>query len=150
YYIEVALPDGRVNRTSEIRPRIVRDARSCPSMVGVPETVDAGDIEIFSAGTTRTPEGFDGISKVTSLAGPARERAVAAPPALGRAAPVVPPAAAAPVLPPAAAPAAAAPVPSPSPSTTDYQIGPEDILKVTVYGHEDLTQTVVVQSDGTF
>ena len=32
----------------------------------------------------------------------------------------------------------------------DYQIGPEDILKVTVYGHDDLTQTVVVQSDGTF
>jgi polysaccharide export outer membrane protein len=141
YFIEAALPDGRVNRTSEIRPRIVRDARSCPSMVGVPETVDAGDIEIFSAGTTRKPEGFDGISKVTSLAGPARERAAAAPPA------AAPPAAesAAPVVP-----VAAAPAPSPSPSTPDYQIGPEDILKVTVYGHEDLTQTVVVQSDGTF
>jgi polysaccharide export outer membrane protein len=32
----------------------------------------------------------------------------------------------------------------------DYEIGPEDILKVTVYGHEDLTQTVLVQPDGTF
>lgn len=32
----------------------------------------------------------------------------------------------------------------------DYEIGPEDILKVTVYGHEDLTQTVLVQADGTF
>jgi len=29
-------------------------------------------------------------------------------------------------------------------------MGPEDILRVTVYGNEDLTQTVVVQSDGTF
>src|SRR5882762_50803 len=78
YFIEAALPDGRVNRTSEIRTRIVRDARSCSSMVGVPETVDAGDIEIFSAGTTRKPEGFDGVSKVTSLATPARERTAAA------------------------------------------------------------------------
>ena len=146
YYIEAALPDGRANRTSEIRTRIVREARSCPSMVGVPETVDAGDIEIFSAGTTRKPEGFDGVAKVTSLAGPARERAAAAPAA------VAPPAAAsaAPVAPPPAAPA---PAPFPSPSASlppEYQIGPEDILKVTVYGHEDLTQTVVVQSDGTF
>ncbi|PYQ10238.1 MAG: hypothetical protein DMF83_00720 [Acidobacteria bacterium] len=146
YYIEAALPDGRANRTSEIRTRIVREARSCPSMVGVPETVDAGDIEIFSAGTTRKPEGFDGVAKVTSLAGPARERAAAAPAA------TAPPAAAsaAPVAPPPAAPA---PAPFPSPSASlppEYQIGPEDILKVTVYGHEDLTQTVVVQSDGTF
>lgn len=47
---------------------------------------------------------------------------------------------------------------SPSPSAPvkdtkdakDYLIGAEDILKVTVYGHDDLTQTVVVQSDGTF
>ena len=150
YYIEAALPDGRANRTAEIRPRIVRDARSCPSMVGVPETVDAGDIEIFSAGTTRKPEGFDGISKVTSLAGPAREPAQAAPPAPKKPAPVAPPAAAAAAAAPTPAQAAPAPFPSPSPSTTDYQIGPEDILKVTVYGHEDLTQTVVVQSDGTF
>lgn len=49
----------------------------------------------------------------------------------------------------------AAPAPSPTPPSAakdakDYQIGAEDILKVTVYGHEDLTQTVVVQSDGTF
>ena len=141
YYIEAALPDGRANRTSEIRTRIVREARSCPSMVGVPETVDAGDIEIFSAGTTRKPEGFDGVAKVTSLAGPARERAAAAPPAAASAAPVAP------------RPAAPAPAPFPSPSASlppEYQIGPEDILKVTVYGHEDLTQTVVVQSDGTF
>ena len=141
YYIAASLPGGRVNRTSEITTRIVREARSCPSAVGVPDTVDAGDIEIFSSGTTRKPEGFDGVSQVTSLAGPARERAVAAP---AVAAP-----AAAPVSAEAAPPAPAAP-PSASPAAAEYQIGPEDILKVTVYGHEDLTQTVVVQSDGTF
>jgi polysaccharide export outer membrane protein len=32
----------------------------------------------------------------------------------------------------------------------DYRIGPEDVLKIAVYGHPDLTQTVAVQADGTF
>src|SRR5215207_1383196 len=48
-------------------------------------------------------------------------------------------------------------VPAPTPSTSpapaaeaDYQVGANDILKVTVHGHDDLTQTVVVQSDGRF
>lgn len=35
-------------------------------------------------------------------------------------------------------------------TSEDYLIGADDVLKVTVYGHEDLTQTVVVQVDGTF
>jgi polysaccharide export outer membrane protein len=37
-----------------------------------------------------------------------------------------------------------------APASTDYEVGPQDILRVTVYGHEDLTQTVLVQPDGTF
>jgi polysaccharide export outer membrane protein len=47
------------------------------------------------------------------------------------------------------APQAAAPLPA-GPAHADYQIGPEDLLRITVYGHEDLTQTVLVQPDGTF
>lgn len=47
----------------------------------------------------------------------------------------------APAPPTAAAPAAAA---------SDYRIGPGDILRITVYGHDDLSQTVVVQPAGGF
>jgi polysaccharide export outer membrane protein len=52
--------------------------------------------------------------------------------------------------PPPRPPAPAATQPSAPPGVPDYEIGPEDILKITVYGHEDLTQTVLVQADGTF
>jgi polysaccharide biosynthesis/export protein len=55
--------------------------------------------------------------------------------------------------PPQDVPAQAQQTPAGGPTTTGpagYEIGPEDILKVTVYGHEDLTQTVLVQADGTF
>ncbi len=53
--------------------------------------------------------------------------------------------------PPAAkAPAPAAPAAPALVGQTDYQIGPSDILSVTVYGHPDLTQTLFVQPDGTF
>lgn len=64
-------------------------------------------------------------------------------------------AAQAPARPPAApAPAPAAQAPAPAAAAqlgpADYQIGPADILSVTVYGHPDLTQTILVQPDGTF
>ncbi len=32
----------------------------------------------------------------------------------------------------------------------EYQVGAKDILKITVWGHEDLTRTAVVGADGTF
>jgi polysaccharide export outer membrane protein len=51
---------------------------------------------------------------------------------------------------PAATPAAPTPTPPPARSPNDYEVGVQDILKVAVYGHDDLTQTVVVQADGTF
>jgi polysaccharide export outer membrane protein len=52
--------------------------------------------------------------------------------------------------------AAQAPTPAPTSAAArptavqDYEIGSEDVLKVTVYGHDDLSLSVVVQSDGTF
>lgn len=46
---------------------------------------------------------------------------------------------------------ASSPAPrQPNSGGSQYAIGPDDIVKITVYGHEDLTQTVVVQPDGTF
>jgi polysaccharide biosynthesis/export protein len=56
------------------------------------------------------------------------------------------------------APAPRAPTQAPRPATPaasaersdDYQIGPSDILQVTVYSHDELTHTIVVQPDGTF
>src|SRR6266581_88400 len=120
YYIEASLADGRVSRTSQITTKIVREARACSSVAGVPDTVDAGDIEVFSSGSANKPEGFGGVSKVTPLAGPARGRTTGTSTAAAEGA--------APVAAPAVAPA---PVPSRSPSAAEYQIGPEDILKVT-------------------
>lgn len=47
-------------------------------------------------------------------------------------------------------PAGGAPASSAAPVPSDYRIGPGDILRVTVYGHDDLSQTVVVQPAGGF
>ncbi len=44
----------------------------------------------------------------------------------------------------------AAPAPPPAAAApAEYRIGPQDILAISVFGHDDLTQTVVVQVDGT-
>lgn len=41
-------------------------------------------------------------------------------------------------------------VPASGPGPRADLLGPEDVLRVTVYGHADLTHTVVVEADGTF
>ena len=60
---------------------------------------------------------------------------------------VAPPGPRPPSPPAGVAPVDAAPA---GPVHSDYRIGPGDILRVTVYGHDDLSQTVVVQPAGGF
>jgi polysaccharide export outer membrane protein len=54
----------------------------------------------------------------------------------------------------AASPSPALPLDPPASSAEDagrdYRIGPEDVLRIMVYGHPDLTQTVALQADGAF
>jgi polysaccharide biosynthesis/export protein len=52
----------------------------------------------------------------------------------------------APVAP--ASPAPPLPLPSPSAGVLDYQIGPGDVLQITVFGNEDLSRTPTVQPSG--
>ena len=43
----------------------------------------------------------------------------------------------------------AAPAPAEDASSARHRIGPDDVLRVSVYGHPDLAQDVVVEPDGT-
>jgi polysaccharide export outer membrane protein len=162
YYIAVVGPDGAKARTPELQADVVRTATSCPNPQAVAEIGPSRDVEVLTeAASTRMPDTFSGIARLrrTGSSATAEPRPVPpSRPARARAespltaAPPAEPAASSPA--PAGAPsAAAAAAPAPAPpaaSTGDYEIGPDDILRVIVYGHEDLTQTVVVQSDGTF
>lgn len=47
-------------------------------------------------------------------------------------------------------PAAAPPTAETGPSSAPYPIGPNDVVRVTVYDHPDLSPTVVVEPDGSF
>ena len=43
-----------------------------------------------------------------------------------------------------------APGQTPGSQAQDYRIGPKDVLKVTIWGHDDLSRQVVVSADGSF
>jgi polysaccharide export outer membrane protein len=143
YYIAVVGPDGTKARTPELQAEVVGTAKSCPNPAAVAEVGPSRDVEVLTeAASLRMPDTFSGIARVKrpGSAEAAEPRGHTAKRERPRSNPPLP-----------AAPRAAAlpPVPTAAPAA-DYQIGAEDILRVIVYGHEDLTQTVVVQSDGTF
>jgi polysaccharide export outer membrane protein len=154
YYIEIYAADGTVRKTPEITGDVVKSAESCPEGRRVADAGEEADVRIWTTGTSRSkPKDFAGIDKVM------RERDAAGETAPAGETPAGATAAAPSAATPSASAATSIPPPAPTPTPhplpaieepTEYPVGPEDIVRVVVIGHEDLTQTIVVQSDGTF
>lgn len=156
YYVEAEAQGGGVKRTPELNAQVVKDAKSCPKDGHVAKVGLELEVKVFATtASTAKPKGFAGVSSVT----PASSKAGSAPAAADKeekkdrkgkdrrtqkatTPPVASPSP--PALPEPVQAAAAAATPQ------EYSIGPDDILRVTVFGHEDLTQTLIVQPDGTF
>jgi len=151
---------GELQRTPETKLQVVKDAEACPEGGSVAETLDKGDVTIVaSTESTRKPNGFAGVARVTALSaaqavsttgeGPAAapQSVSATPPP-----PMLPAPAAAPTPLPTAAPLAEPTPPPVRPAVLpgEFPLGPEDVVKITVIGHDDLTLTLIVQSDGSF
>jgi polysaccharide export outer membrane protein len=158
YFIEVVSADGTNRKTPEIRAEVVRRREDCPEGALLAAEADKGDVKVLAtiAGQAK-PREFSGISHIVAPASAAGSE----PPSSGEAAAEtpagppspVPPATAQPQPAPSGVPQAPQPVPPGAlleEPDDGYAIGPGDILKITVFGHEDLTQTVIVQSDGNF
>ena len=149
YYIEIAGADGTIRKTPEITAQVAKSDESCPSGARIADAAEDGDVRVWTAGTSRSkPKDFSGVDKVMRENEAAGENVPAGEsvPAASSSSTVTP----APNNAPLTAPT---PVPTPVPvveEPIEYTIGPEDIVKVTVLGNDDLTQTIVVQSDGTF
>jgi polysaccharide export outer membrane protein len=159
YYIEVMAADGTNRKTPEISAQVVKRREDCPEGAFVAGEAEKGDVRILTTtDSTAKPRDFSGISQVV-----AKTAATTAEASAEEAAPQAP--APSPAPPPATAQAPPSPpsgpepprpelpvIPRPVPEEIEegYAIGPGDILKITVFGHEDLTQAVIVQSDGNF
>jgi polysaccharide biosynthesis/export protein len=147
YYIEIAGADGTVRKTPEITGEVAKSPEACPAGARIADAGPDGDVRVWALGSSRSkPRDFAGVDKVLREGEPAGETVATstgttdAPPASTAVTTAVPP--------PTPAPAA-----TPRPfveESLEYSIGAEDIVKVTVLGHDDLTQTIVVQPDGTF
>jgi polysaccharide export outer membrane protein len=166
--------DGTNTKTPEISAQVVKRRDQCPEGGLVAAEGGEGDVRIASpSGSTAKPDGFSGIARVIAKAeaeaapqdapegeaagAPAQPQAatqaaaVPGPPQRGASEGAGAPAPGAPPTPPApAVPSTATARPPAAGTATDYVVGNGDILRVTVYGHDDLTQTVVVQADGSF
>jgi len=154
YYIEIVGADGAVRKTPEILAEVVKGAEACGEGRRVADAGEDGDVRVWTTGMSRSkPKDFAGVDKVVREGDPAGESA-----ASGTASAATPPAGEVAPSSTASVPLAV-PTPAPTPAATprafvdeqiEFSIGAEDIVKVTVLGHEDLTQTIVVQPDGTF
>jgi polysaccharide export outer membrane protein len=150
YFIEITGADGTVRKTPEITAGVARSAEDCPAGSRVADAAEEGNVRVWTLGSSRSkPRDFTGVDKVLSQSEAAGEAPSA--PAMTRESP---PGNSPPPSPSLSVPAVPQPAATP-PSLAaveemDYSMGPEDIVKISVLGHDDLTQTIVVQSDGTF
>jgi polysaccharide export outer membrane protein len=153
YYIEVVGADGSPRKTPEILAEVVKGADACGEGRRLADAGAEGDVRVWTTGTSRSkPKDFSGVDKVVREGEPAGENAASS------GSTETPPAGEVASSSTVNVPVPAA-TPSPMPAATprpfvdeeiEFSIGAEDIVKVTVLGHEDLTQTIVVQPDGTF
>jgi polysaccharide export outer membrane protein len=156
YYIQATDAAGAVQRTPEISAQIVKRRDACPEGGAIAAEGPEGDIRIYSTTPSpRKPSEYAGVAAVTTTQQAAAETAAAAA--------LTSPASPGDPAPPAPAPPGATSAPSGTPSGTppppstapvddefEYLIGPNDILKVAVFGYDDLTQVLLIQPDGTF
>lgn len=160
YFLEVVSGGGELQRTPEVKVEVVPKASACPEPERVGATAEGGDVELY-ASTPRPvkPKGFGGVARVVVPAAAVPSETAGTPAPAASAVPVAEASAPAPREgEPPAAQAPPAPEPSPSPGTSsaapsgpvEYAVGPDDIVKVVVVGHDDLAPTLLVQSDGTF
>jgi polysaccharide export outer membrane protein len=163
YFLE-ASSEGGVSRSGVVSAPVVAGARACER--GLP-AADAGKLDslvIYTLGAATTlPAGFNGVAevrpapRVAAGSSPASVNPTPTPAAPSPTTPTAPARLApAPTPPPAATPQAATPSPVDSPPSRaptgapEYALGKDDLVRVTVYGHDDLAQTLVIQPDGTF
>lgn len=149
YFIEVVSLGGVLQRTPEVRVDVIKDGAACPDG-GLVASVGSGDDVELRATSPRVakPKGFAGVARVLATAEVVPEFA----PAPSTVEPTPAPPATEISVEPAPAPPIATPSPAPVPvpaAPTEYALGPEDIVKVVVVGHDDLSQTLLVQADGT-
>jgi polysaccharide export outer membrane protein len=166
YVIEATWSGGAIQHTPEISAKVVDRRERCGEGTKTAAEGSGDDVRIISTTSSRLkPKGFKGVASVVVVqenvqAADAPVQSTTAEPPKVAERPAEKPAdrpAEKTVDKPADKPAEAQGLPKPSlPSTgrsspdDDYMIGPQDILKITVFGHEDLTQSVIIQNDGTF
>ena len=150
YYIVATDSAGGLQRTPEMSGEIVKKREACPEGANLAAEGSGDDVRVYATtNSSRKPEDFSGVEGVMPVQTTPSGAVAVAPPA--EAPPPSVAAEPAQALPPATPPApAAGVVPPPPVDEFEYQIGPNDILKVSVYGYEEASQTVLVQDDGTF
>lgn len=157
YYIEAQGADGAVKRLPGMTAAVVNDKKSCPGGGRVAEPTYNEEVAVHATTASRDkPRGFDGVSTVAPVAARGRPNKADDEPSKPTrdnkpaAHEPEPTPAAVPAPEPAASVEAAPPPAAKSGPAAEYLIGAGDILRIVVYGQDTLTQSVIVQPDGTF